>query len=140
MAEENIAIARRALEAFNAFMRGELAGTEYAREFDPGIEVHWHEQTYPDTPQRLRGARELLEFSEQYRAGWADLVQEALEISEAPDGRVLALIRQSGRGRESGVPIAIHFFEVCTVRDGRVCRMEYFRHRVDALAAAGMRE
>ena len=42
--------------------------------------------------------------------------------------------------RESGVPISIHFFQVCTIRDGKVRRIEYFRHRVDALEAAGLRE
>ena len=59
---------------------------------------------------------------------------------DAPDGRVLVLTQQSGRGRESGVPIVIHFFQLWTIRDGRVWRIEYFRHRADALEAAGLSE
>jgi hypothetical protein len=59
---------------------------------------------------------------------------------EAPGGQVLALVRQSGRGRQSGVPIVIHFFELCTIRDGNVRKIEYFRHRADALHAAGLQE
>ena len=79
-------------------------------------------------------------FSEQYRDGWLDLVQEPLELIEAREGHVVAFIRQSGRGRQSGVPIVIHFFALCTIRDGKVRRIEYFRHRADAIAAAGLEE
>ena len=41
---------------------------------------------------------------------------------------------------ESGVPIVIHFFQLWTIRDGKVRRIEYFRHRADALEAAGLSE
>jgi ketosteroid isomerase-like protein len=74
----------------------------------------------------------------QFRDGWVDLLAEPLEVSEAPGDRVLALIRQSGRGRESGVPISIHYFGVWTFRAGKVRRVGYFRHRADALEAAGL--
>jgi hypothetical protein len=128
-------------DAFNGFMRGELSSEAYGERFDPQIELLWRDrQTYPDFPQHLRGLPECITFSEQYRDGWIDLVQEPLELSEAPGGRVLALVRQSGRGRQSGVPIVIHFFELCTIRDGKVRKIEYFRHRADALQATGLAE
>jgi hypothetical protein len=57
-----------------------------------------------------------------------------------PDGRVVSLIRQSAHGRQSGVPIVIHFFQLHTIRDGKVSKIEYFRHRADALQAAGLDE
>jgi ketosteroid isomerase-like protein len=126
---------------FNAFMRGELSSEAYAEPFDPQIEMHWHDQrTYPDTPQHLQGLPETLEFTDHYRSTWDDLAQESLEFIEAPDDRVVVFIRQSGRGRESGVPIVIHFFEVLTIRNGKVRKIEFFRHRADALEAAGLRE
>jgi ketosteroid isomerase-like protein len=141
MSEENVEVVRKLAEQFNLFMRGELSSEALAEPFDPGIELHWHgERTYPDTPQNLRGAPAFIAFSEQYRDGWANLTQESLELVEAPGGRVLALIRQSGQGRESGVPIVVHFFEVLTIRDGKVRKVEYFRHRAEALEAAGLRE
>jgi ketosteroid isomerase-like protein len=141
MSEENIAVVRKGLDAFNAFMRGELSSDRYAVTFDPEVELRWPEQRiYPDAPQHLRGVSELIEFTERFRDGWVDLVAEPLEIEEMPDGRILALIRQSGRGKGSGVPISIHFFGLWTIRDGEVSRVEYFRHRADALEAAGMRE
>src|SRR5262245_2364320 len=106
MSEENAEIVRRHMDAFNAFMRDELSTEAYAQLFDPRIEVHWRdERTYPDTPEHLHGVAELMAFSEQYRDGWDDLAGEPLEQIEAPGGRLLLLTRQSGSGRESGVPI-----------------------------------
>ena len=141
MSEDNVEIVRNASACFKAFMRDELSSEAYVKRFDPEIELHWRDrQEYPDFPQHLRGAAEFIAFSEQYRERWVDLVQEPLEIIDAPDGRVLLLTRQSGRGRESGVPIVIHFFQLWTIRDGKVRRIEYFRHRADALEAAGLSE
>ena len=138
---QNLDTTRQSQDAFNAFMRGELSSEAYAEGFDPQIELLWRDrQTYPDFPQHLQGLPECIAFSEQYRDGWINLVQELLELIEAPDGRVLALVRQSGRGRQSGVPIVIHFFALCTIRDGKMRKIEYFRHRADALQAGGIRE
>src|SRR5512144_3212629 len=105
MSQENVEIARRAVDAYNAFMWGELTSDALAEILDPQIEMHWHdERTYPDTPQHLRGAPEFIAFAEQYRDGWADMAHEPLELIEAPGDRVLVLIRQSGALRiESSV-------------------------------------
>jgi ketosteroid isomerase-like protein len=141
MSEENVEIVRRSFEANNAFMRGDLSSEAFAQLFDPQIELRWHDQrTYPDTPQNLRGVSEVMTFIEKFRDDWMDVVQEPLELIEAPGDRVLGFTHQSARGRRSGVPIDIHFFEVWAIRDGRVCRLEYFRHRTDALEAAGLSE
>jgi ketosteroid isomerase-like protein len=130
---------RRSNEAFNAFMRGELSNEAYAEIYDPEVEVVWQDrQTYPDFPQRLRGVSQLLAFSEEYRERWSDLSAEPLELTEAKGNQVVGLIRQCGQGRQSGVPIRIHFFALYTLRDGKLCKVEYFRHRADALKAAGM--
>jgi hypothetical protein len=82
----------------------------------------------------------VIAWFEQYRDGWINFVYELLELIEVPGGRVVALVRQSARGRQSGVPIVIHFFELCTIRDGKVRKVEVFRHRADALQAAGLRQ
>ena len=136
---ENADTIRQGIDARNAFMRGELSNEAYAERFDPQIEMIWPDrQTYPDTPQHLRGLAEVIAFCEQFRDGWIDLVWELLEVIEVPDGRVVTFVRQSGRGRQSGVPIVIHFFQLHTIRDGKVRKIEYFRHRADALKAAGL--
>jgi ketosteroid isomerase-like protein len=132
---------RQVTDAFNAFMRGELSNEAFAERFDPQVEVLWRDrQTFPDFPQHLRGLAEVIAFLEQVRNGWIDLVYELLELIEVPGGRVVALVRQSGRGRQSGVPVVFHFFTLWTIRDGEICKVVYFRHRADALQAAGLGE
>ncbi len=141
MSQENVDVVRRYYEdGFNAFMRGGLSSEAFAAFFDPEVEVRWHERTYPDTPERLQGVSELISFSEQYRDEWDELVAEPVEVIDASGGRFLGLIRQSGRGRQSGVPITVHFYALSTVRDGKWSKVEYFRHRAEALEAAGLRE
>jgi hypothetical protein len=140
MSQENVEIVRQSIEATNAFMSGELSSKAYAETFDPQIEVLWHERAYPDFPGHLRGIAACIAFSEQYRDGWDDLTAEPLELFDAPGGRVLVLVRQSGRGPQSGVPIVIHFFELVTIREGKLRQVEYFRHRAEALEAAGLSE
>jgi ketosteroid isomerase-like protein len=142
VAPENVEIVRQSLEAAIAFRRGEASSEAVAEFLDPQVEVHWRDKrTYPDTPQQLRGVQETIRFAERFQAAWADVVEEPLEqFIEAPGGRVLAPLSLSGRGRESGVPIVVHFFALWTIRDGKVRRIEYFRHRDDALEAAGLEE
>jgi ketosteroid isomerase-like protein len=143
MSEENVEIARKGIDAINAFGRGGLTAEALAKAtaelLDPQIEVNWH-QTFPDFPQQVRGAAELIGFFEQFGGAWVDVVWEPLEFIEAPEDRVLTPIRQITRGRGSGIPIEIHFFDVWTIRDGKVRKAEIFRHRADALDAAGLSE
>ena len=145
MSQENVEIVRNALVAFNAFTRGELQGQAVeeaaARISDPQVEWHLHDElTAPDVPQHLRGVPAIIEAWERYSRPWADLAVEALEFIEAPDDRVVTPMRQSGRDRESGVSMELHFFDVWTIRDGKVRKLELFRHRADAVEAAGLRE
>ena len=138
---QNAYTIRRHTDDFNAFMRGELSSEAYAEGFDPQLEVLWRDrQTLPDFPQQLRGLAEFIALAEQVRDGWIDRVRELLKLIEVPDGRVVAFVRQSGRGRQSGVPIVLHFFELWTIRNEKACKVEFFRHRADALHAAGLGE
>jgi ketosteroid isomerase-like protein len=141
MSEDAFETVRKLRDSFNAFMQGDVSSEELSQLLHPDVEYVWRDRrTYPDTPQHLRGVPEVVTFMEQFRDGWADLVQEPLEHIQASDGRVVVFVRQTGRGRESGVPIEIHFFELCTIRDGTLRLAEYFRHRADALEAAGLSE
>lgn len=62
---------------------------------------------------------------------------EIEELVEAGD-QVVAFIRASGRGRESGLPIEQRLPSVWTIRDGRVVRVRGYREAGDALDAAGL--
>jgi ketosteroid isomerase-like protein len=137
----NAGTVRELIDTFNAFHRGEVSSEAFAENYDPQIEIIWRDrQTYPDVPQQLRGIPECIAMNELYRERWIDMAQEAVELIEAPGDRVLALTRQSGRGRQSGVPLVIHFFSVFTIRDAKVSKLEFFRHRADAVRAIGLKE
>jgi ketosteroid isomerase-like protein len=142
MSEENVDVVRSYFTAVNAFMRGELTSDDFEVLLDPQVEVHGVDprQGLPDLTQHLQGIPAKMRIWEQFRSAWTDLVTEPLEVIEAPDDRVLTVLRQSGRGRESGIPIEFHFFLVFTLRDGKVFKEELFRHRAEALEAAGLSE
>jgi ketosteroid isomerase-like protein len=145
MSEENVELLRQGYDALNALLRGEIAEDKAEQVaqglFDPLFEYDWPlGQEWPDQPPHFRGLPELMSFIEQLRSAWVDLAFEPLDFIEAPGDRVLTLVRQTGRGRESGIPIVIHFFQLYTIRDGRLCKAEFFRHRADALEAAGLSE
>jgi len=141
MSEENIEVVSRLLDATNAFMAGELSGEGLAELFASEVEFVWRDrQTLPDIPQHLRGASELIELGVQMRSAWSGMSWEPLEMIEAPDGRILAFVRQSGQGRESGAPFVAHAFNLYTLWDGKLRKVELFRHRADALEAAGLEE
>jgi ketosteroid isomerase-like protein len=145
MSEENVEVVRRVLDLWNTFFRGDLRGEAFAEAsvqvVDPQAEQIWRdERTIPGQPQHLRGLPEILRFWEQMAGAWVELVIEPLEFTEAPDQRVVTLCRNRARGRESGVPIVFHSRQVWTIREGRLRRLEFFRHRADALEAAGLSE
>ena len=61
------------------------------------------------------------------------------EFVDAGD-RVVVALHLRGRGRGSGVEIDARFFDVYTIRDGKIVRMDEFTERFAALEAAGLRE
>ena len=138
MSQENVEIVRDQIDAFNAFMRGELTREAGAELLDPEIEVHWQdERTMAEFPRDIRGAEDLIAYLEERRSGLQGL--EPLGFIEAPDGRVVTPIRQRFRASEGGVPLETHFFYVWTIRDGRPHHVEIYLRRADALQAAGLR-
>ena len=141
-----VELVRATIDGLNAFMCGEMseeAAMHMAQGLiDPQFEYHWHSGrgTFPDEPQHIRGLPALIAFWSQVRGAFVDYVWEPLELIEAPGNRVLGVIRNSGRGRESGVPVEGRFFQLWVFRDGKLREMEYFGRRADALEAAGLRK
>jgi ketosteroid isomerase-like protein len=139
MSEENVEVVRQSFDAFNAFMRGEQSEEALAAVVDPEFEYDWPaERDWPEPDHSRRGVPLAFAFMKRVQSALIDVVWEPLEFIEAPDNRVLAQVRQSGRDRESGAPFEVQLFHVVTLRDGRVRKLEFFRHRADALEAAGL--
>ena len=89
----------------------------------------------PDTSRGHEGIR-------RYFAGFEGVMDkvrwEADELMEAPNERVVAGIRLLTRSVATGLELELPVWQVCTVRDGKVLRIEGFAEREDALRAAGI--
>ena len=79
-----------------------------------------------------------------YLQDWIDTFDqfkvEPLEVIDAGQGRVVAVLRNSGRAKLSGVEADLTFAVVCTVRDGKIARGCEYVTRAKALEAGGLRE
>ena len=53
---------------------------------------------------------------------------------------VVAIVRQRGRSKTSGLPVDMAFGQVWTIRDGKSARMEMYADPAEALAAVGLSE
>jgi ketosteroid isomerase-like protein len=134
MSEENVEIVRRAYEAWNS---GALE--KGAALFDPAIE--W--TTPPNLPETgtWSGEDEVRSGLAGFLESFEELRAEVQELLAAPDGRVVALVRFTGRGRDTGLPVegAGVDAQVWTLRDGKVVRVTMYSGTADALEAVGLR-
>jgi ketosteroid isomerase-like protein len=89
----------------------------------------------PDTYRGHEGIR-------RYFAGFEGVMDEvrweADELIEAPDERVVAGIRLVTHSVATGLELELPVWQLCTVRDGKILRIEGFAKREDALRAAGI--
>jgi ketosteroid isomerase-like protein len=86
---------------------------------------------------RYVGAEGVAEYTRGFLRPMADFSMEAEELVPAGDSVVVA-VRQRGTGAVSGVPTEMRYFTVWSFRGSRVIRIESFRERGEALAAAGL--
>jgi ketosteroid isomerase-like protein len=130
MSEVNVEIVRR---AYAAYARGDLAeaGSAYSEDtvwdvsrFRPDIRVH-------------RGIDELGDSISTWREAWEDHFFE-LEQAIPAGERVVAVIREGGRGKGSGAEVEIRYGQVITVRDGMIVETVVYRDPRDAYKAAGL--
>jgi ketosteroid isomerase-like protein len=73
----------------------------------------------------------------RWKAEWDDYKVMPEEFVDRGD-RVVVTVRLRGRGRGSGVEIDARFYDVYTLRDGKIVRMDQFTERSEALEAVGL--
>lgn len=78
------------------------------------------------------------EFFRRWLGTWDDYSFKLEEVREAPDGRIVALFREAGHGRGSGVPVEIKSAALVEVRDDKIVSYRGYTSRDDALADAGL--
>jgi len=134
MAQENVEIVRQAVEAFN---RRDFDGM-FASVARPDFE-YTASGLIPGEQGVYRGLREFSRLSERVFGEFDDLHAEIDDLIDAGD-RVLLGLTTRGRGRKSGAETSWRYYQVWTIRDGRVLRGQGFLDRDEALQAAGLRE
>ena len=128
MSQENVEIVR---EAWGAYSRGDY--DRVAGFHDPHIVV----VTLEDGA--VYGNDDVLANYERWDEAWEEAETTLEEVIEQGD-RVFLTARFHARGRASGVEIDTRLYEVYTVRDGKVLRIDEYADRAEALEAAGLSE
>jgi len=83
----------------------------------------------------LRGRDALRRYYQDWIDTLAELRAEVEEILYETDDRVAAVIRNSGRGRTSGVPTKGRYYVACIVREGWIVAGREYASREEALEA-----
>ncbi len=133
MSGENIEIVRR---MFTAFVEGDYE--RLVDLFDPQIEYDVS-RTSPES-RVARGHEEIAEVIEQWLATWEDHRLEIVELIDAEDERVVALMREYGKLKGSDAWVEHQVGVLFTLRNGRITRYVEYRDKAGALEAAGLPE
>jgi ketosteroid isomerase-like protein len=122
MSQENVEIVRRFLSA------DVDEALTYA---DPGIVWNPIEELPTQGHDAVRASLA------HWKAEWDDYKVMPEEFVDAGD-RVVVTVRLGGRGRGSGVEIDARFYDVYTLCDGKIVRMDQFTERSEALEVVGL--
>ena len=122
---ENAAIVRAMLEDY---LRGDV---------DASL-AHFHEEVeWRDQFGTYQGRQGVAESVTRWAGTWESLEMEITEMIEAGD-HVVVMMRQTGRGRGSGVPVEGITAWLYTVRDGKIASARVYPVAADALRDAGL--
>ncbi|MEK6251020.1 MAG: nuclear transport factor 2 family protein [Actinomycetota bacterium] len=133
MSEENVEVARRGYEHFIK------TGDILAEIFDPDFLLDM--STFRGWPERQNypGVEGFRVFLSDWLEAWEDYEFTLEELHDAGD-KVVAVVRQGGVSKATGVPVEMHLAHVLTFREGKQIRQEMYASADEALEAAGLRE
>ena len=133
MSQQNVEIAKRAIDAFNR------------RDLDVADELTTPDfEWFPAMPgavegQRYAGREGIEANAAELAETWQDYFVVVEEYHDLGD-RVLALSRVRARGASSGVPVDQPMTQIFEFRDGRMSRARTYLDHGEALRAAGLYE
>ncbi len=129
MSREDVELVRRAYEAYS---KGDLpaAGSAYSED------TVWDVSRFRPDVQTHSGEEELAKNLGSWRETWSE---HSFSLEQAVDvgGYVVAVIKESGRGKASGAPVTIRYGQLIRVRGGKIVETIVFSDPEDAFAAAG---
>ena len=76
-------------------------------------------------------------FIRDWVEAWDDWEVEVESLHDAGD-KVVAILRQHGRSKATGLPVDMRFGQVWTIRDGKQLRMQMYASPEEALEATGL--
>jgi ketosteroid isomerase-like protein len=133
MSEENVEIVRQMITAF-----AEGDDERLVELFDPQIEYDVS-RTSPES-RVAHGHEELAKVIEQWLATWDDHRLELVDLIDAGDERVVALMDERGKMKGSDTWVEHQVGVLFTLHDGRITRYEEYQDKAGALEAAGLSE
>jgi ketosteroid isomerase-like protein len=134
MSQENVKTVRDAATAFNR------------RDLDAWLKYWTDDIDYraaegaPDDHGPIQGKDALRAFVQDWLDTFDDFRAEPIELIEAGEDKVIAVMRISGRAKLSGVETNLTYAELNTLRDGKIARGRQYWTRDEALEAAGLSE
>ena len=134
MSQENVEVVRRQFQALRD--RSLDAATAF---WHPDIDWRAIEGAADDVGV-MRGHGALRRYYEEWFDAFDELRAEVDEVIFDEDDRVAVSVRNSGRGRVSGVVTEGRYYVACTVRDGQIVRGREYETRDQALEAPGLPE
>jgi ketosteroid isomerase-like protein len=132
MSKENVKTVGDVAEAFN---RGDL--DTWAGYWAEDIDYRAIEGA-PDDPGPIHGKDALRAYVQDWLDMFDDFKSEPVELIDASEDNVIAVIRISGRAKLSGVETDLTYAALYTLRDGKVARGREYWTREEALEAAGL--
>ena len=134
MSEENVEIVKAAYEAF---ARGGL--DRFMEQFVDDVDYRAVEGA-PDDVGPINGKDALRAYVRDWQDTFDDFTSEPVELIDAGEDNVVAVIRISGRAKLSGVETDLTYAALYTIRDGKVTRGREYWTKEQALEAAGLSE
>jgi ketosteroid isomerase-like protein len=125
MSRENVEIVRRFLIADDF--------DEALTYADPGIVWNPVEESSTQGHDAVRAS------TARWTSEWDDYELIPEEFADMGD-RVVVTVRFRARGRGSGLAVDARFYEVHTLRDGKIVRMDQFTERSEAVEAVRLSE
>jgi ketosteroid isomerase-like protein len=134
MSEENVEVVRTCQQAFE---RGGLdALAEYCAD---DIDYRAIEGALDDHGP-IHGKDAVRAYVQDWQDTFDDLTSELVELIDAGEDNVVAVFRNRGRAKLSGVETELTYAALYTFRDGKVARGREYWTREEALEAAGLSE
>ena len=126
MSQENVEIVRR---GFEAYQRGDLSAA--VANHHPDVVFN------PAEEPPVAGRDAVRAYIERWEEPWNEYEAEAEEFLDAGD-RVVVTFHVRARGKASGAEVDARSYQVHTLREGQLVRMDEYMTRDEAIEAAGL--